>query len=79
MRHLDEEVIQFLLKSFVDGQWRFNVPLLAGNGTITSLVGNRTRHGAPLPSSFVAAIRPALPTPVAILCWRNSREHALMS
>ena len=27
--HLDEEgVIQFLLKSFVDGQWRFNVPVL---------------------------------------------------
>ena len=28
-RHLDEEgVIQFLLKSFVDGAWRFNVPVL---------------------------------------------------
>lgn len=27
--HLDEEgVIQFLLKSFVDGAWRFNVPVL---------------------------------------------------
>jgi esterase len=27
--HLNEEgVIQFLLKSFVDGQWRFNVPVL---------------------------------------------------
>jgi esterase len=27
--HLDEEgVVQFLLKSFVDGQWRFNVPAL---------------------------------------------------
>lgn len=27
--HLDEEgVVQFLLKSFVDGQWRFNVPVL---------------------------------------------------
>ncbi len=27
--HLQEEgVIQFLLKSFVDGQWRFNVPVL---------------------------------------------------
>lgn len=40
--HLDEEgVVQFLLKSFVDGQWRFNVPVLGavqqyrrlGNGT----------------------------------------------
>ncbi|MTH44922.1 esterase [Intestinirhabdus alba] len=28
-QHLQEEgVIQFLLKSFVDGQWRFNVPVL---------------------------------------------------
>lgn len=28
-QHLDEEgVIQFLLKSFVDGEWRFNVPVL---------------------------------------------------
>lgn len=27
--HLDEEgVVQFLLKSFVDGQWRFNFPVL---------------------------------------------------
>ena len=27
--YIDEEgVIQFLLKSFVDGQWRFNVPVL---------------------------------------------------
>lgn len=27
--HLNEEgVVQFLLKSFVDGQWRFNVPVL---------------------------------------------------
>ena len=27
--HLDEEgVVQFLLKSFVEGQWRFNVPVL---------------------------------------------------
>ncbi|MCU6670632.1 esterase [Enterobacteriaceae bacterium H4N4] len=27
--HLDEEgVVQFLLKSFVDGEWRFNVPAL---------------------------------------------------
>lgn len=28
-QHLQEEgVIQFLLKSFVDGEWRFNVPVL---------------------------------------------------
>lgn len=28
-KHLDEEgVVQFLLKSFVDGEWRFNVPVL---------------------------------------------------
>ncbi|EMW1037816.1 esterase [Citrobacter freundii] len=29
LQHLQEEgVIQFLLKSFVDGEWRFNVPVL---------------------------------------------------
>ncbi|MDM9088305.1 alpha/beta fold hydrolase, partial [Klebsiella pneumoniae] len=28
-QHLQEEgVIQFLLKSFIDGEWRFNVPVL---------------------------------------------------
>jgi len=31
-QHLDEEgVIQFILKSFADGEWRFNVPVLWDN------------------------------------------------
>jgi esterase len=35
--HLQEEgVIQFLLKSFVDGQWRFNVPVLWDQYAISS-------------------------------------------
>ncbi|MDU1271597.1 MAG: esterase [Escherichia coli] len=33
-QHLNEEgVIQFLLKSFVDGEWRFNVPVLWGGNS----------------------------------------------
>lgn len=56
--HLQEEgVIQFLLKSFVDGDWRFNVPVLwdqyphiVGWETIPA---RRTRR-----SLFPAATRP---------------------
>ncbi len=55
--HLQEGVIQFLLKSFVDGDWRFNVPVLwdqyphiVGWETIPA---RRTRR-----SLFPAATRP---------------------
>ncbi|ORM65888.1 alpha/beta hydrolase [Pantoea rodasii] len=38
MRHhiAEEGVIQFILKSFVDGEWRFNVPVLWNNYSIIS-------------------------------------------
>ncbi|MDI9228804.1 esterase, partial [Serratia bockelmannii] len=38
MRHhiAEEGVIQFILKSFVDGEWRFNVPVLWDNYTTIS-------------------------------------------
>ena len=59
--HLDEEsVVQFLLKSFVDGQWRFNVPVLPPGHT--------------LPSLFAAATPLTLPTRTATPYWRNSRR-----
>ena len=48
--HLDEEgVVQFLLKSFVDGQWRFNVPVLWNQ--YNNIVGWQTvaRLAAPYP------------------------------
>jgi esterase len=45
--HLNEEgVIQFLLKSFVDGQWRFNVPVLWDQYPISS-AGNRSGLATP--------------------------------
>ena len=54
--HLDEEgVVQFLLKSFVDGQWRFNVPVLWNQ--YNNIVGWETvPAGRTLPSLFAAAI-----------------------
>lgn len=48
--HLDEEgVVQFLLKSFVDGQWRFNVPVLWDRYSHIVGWGNRPRTAAPYP------------------------------
>jgi esterase len=59
--HLNEEgVIQFLLKSFVDGQWRFNVPVLWDQYPISS-AGKPFRPGPP--ALFIpAATRPTSPT-----------------
>ncbi len=60
--HLQEEgVIQFLLKSFVDGDWRFNVPVLWDQ--YPHIVGRKSRPGRTRRSLFPAAIlRPMLPT-----------------
>ena len=50
--HLDEEgVVQFLLKSFVDGQWRFNVPVLWNQ--YNNIVGWETVHAWPHPTLFI--------------------------
>ena len=50
--HLDEEgVVQFLLKSFVDGQWRFNVPVLWNQ--YNNIVGWQTVPAWPHPTLFI--------------------------
>jgi esterase len=50
--HLHEEgVIQFLLKSFVDGQWRFNVPVLWDQ--YPHIVGWETVPAWPHPTLFI--------------------------
>ncbi|MCC3240255.1 esterase [Enterobacter roggenkampii] len=50
--HLDEEgVVQFLLKSFVDGQWRFNVPVLWNK--YNNIVGWQTVPAWPHPTLFI--------------------------
>lgn len=51
-QHLNEEgVIQFLLKSFVDGQWRFNVPVLWEQ--YDNIVGWQTVPPWPHPALFI--------------------------
>lgn len=51
-QHLQEEgVIQFLLKSFVDGQWRFNVPVLWDQ--YPHIVGWQTVPARPHPTLFI--------------------------
>ena len=50
--HLQEEgVIQFLLKSFVDGDWRFNVPVLWDQ--YPHIVGWETIPDWPHPTQFI--------------------------
>ncbi|WP_415343329.1 esterase [Enterobacter hormaechei] len=50
--HLDEEgVVQFLLKSFVDGQWRFNVPVLWDQ--YSHIVGWEAVPAWPHPALFI--------------------------
>ena len=50
--HLQEEaVIQFLLKSFVDGQWRFNVPVLWDQ--YPNIVGWEAIPAWPHPALFI--------------------------
>lgn len=50
--HLDEEgVVQFLLKSFVDGQWRFNVPVLWDQ--YNNIVGWESVPAWPHPTLFI--------------------------
>ena len=47
----EEGVIQFLLKSFVDGQWRFNVPVLWDQ--YPHIVGWQTVPAWPHPTLFI--------------------------
>lgn len=49
-QHLNEEgVIQFLLKSFVDGEWRFNVPVLWETVSAYCGLGENPGMGSPCP------------------------------
>lgn len=74
--HLDEEgVVQFLLKSFVDGQWRFNVPVLWDQYN-NIVAGKPFPPGHTLPSLFAAVTLLILPTRTATRCWHNSRRRA---
>lgn len=77
--HLDEEgVVQFLLKSFVDGQWRFNVPVLWDQ--YSHIVGwEAVPPGRTLPFLFAAATPLTSLTRTVTRCWRNSRRLALTS
>ena len=57
--HLQEEgVIQFLLKSFVDGDWRFNVPVLWDQYPAYRRLGNHPGLAAPDAVYSPAATRP---------------------
>lgn len=49
-QHLNEEgVIQFLLKSFVDGEWRFNVLGIVGSVSAYCGLGENPGMGSPCP------------------------------
>jgi pimeloyl-ACP methyl ester carboxylesterase len=74
--HLDEEgVVQFLLKSFVDGNGVLTCRC-SGTSTTISWAGKPSPPGHTLPSLFAAATRLTLPTRTATRCWRNSRRLA---
>ncbi len=48
---IEEGVMQFLLKSFVDGQWRFNVPVLWDQ--YNNISGWQTVPAWPHPALFI--------------------------
>lgn len=74
-QHLQEEgVIQFLLKSFVDGQWRFNVPVLWDQ--YPHIVGWQTVPAWPHPTLFIPeATRRTSPMNIAIPCSPSSHRR----
>ena len=75
--HLDEEgVVQFLLKSFVDGQWRFNVPVLWDQ--YSHIVGWEAVPARRYPFIRGGNSLTSL-TRTVTRCWRNSRRLALTS
>ena len=77
-QHLNEEgVIQFLLKSFVDGEWRFNVPVLWISIRIL-WVGRKSRHGITLPCLSLAAILRMLASSTVMIYWLNFHRHGRM-
>lgn len=77
-QHLNEEgVIQFLLKSFVDGEWRFNVPVLWEQ--YPHIVGWEKIPAWDLPALFIlAAILRMLASSTAMIYWHNFHRHGRM-
>ncbi len=77
--HLQEEgVIQFLLKSFVDGQWRFNVPVLWDQ--YPHIVGWQTVPARPHPTLFIpGGNSPTSPMTIAIPCSPSSHRRGRTS
>ncbi|STW08496.1 Esterase ybfF [Klebsiella grimontii] len=75
-QHLNEEgVIQFLLKSFVDGQWRFNVPVLWEQ--YDNIVGWQAVPAWPHPALFIpGGNSPTSPTHTATHYWLSFPKRA---
>lgn len=73
----EEGVIQFLLKSFVDGEWRFNVPVLWDQ--YPHIVGWETIPAWDHPALFIpGGIRLTLPKLTVTTCSRNFRRRVRM-
>lgn len=70
-QHLKEEgVIQFLLKSFIDGEWRFNVPVLWDQ--YPHIVGWETIPAQDHPALFIhRGTHRTLLKRIEPHCWRN--------
>ena len=70
-QHLNEEgVIQFLLKSFVDGEWRFNVPVLWDQ--YPHIVGWEKIPAWDHPTLFIpGAILRMLASSTVMIYWHN--------
>ncbi len=78
-QHLNEEgVIQFLLKSFVDGEWRFNVPVLWDQ--YPHIVGWEKIPAWDHPALFIpsAAILRMLASSTVMIYWRNFHRRGRM-
>lgn len=77
-QHLKEEgVIQFLLKSFIDGEWRFNVPVLWDQ--YPHIVGWETIPAQDHPALFIhGGTHRTLLKRIEPHCWRNFPVHGHM-
>lgn len=77
-QHLNEEgVIQFLLKSFVDGEWRFNVPVLWDQ--YPHIVGWEKIPAWDHPALFIlVVILRMLASSTVMIYWHNFHRHGRM-
>ncbi|VFT70432.1 putative esterase/lipase [Escherichia coli] len=77
-QHLNEEgVIQFLLKSFVDGSGALTCRY-CGISIRILWVGRKSRHGITLPCLSLAAILRMLASSTAMIYWHNFHRHGRM-